>query len=386
MKFSLYTLLLFSFFGYTQHSISAIILDSAENSPLEFVGVYNSKDHTMTNADGRFQFSSSLDSVTIYRPGYETIKASFSHLKDTIFLEKSILELDEVVVTNQKSILQEVYELLNINYSNEPFKEKFMLRAISKYNGEMHRIEDITGKLSIKNMFTDDTIKESKKDFIVELTNMRKLGLKNDEKNAYLVFPSLKDFYNQLTEITQNESLYDITEKKFNNGKNIKIEFIKESDSVEIKGYYIINGSDFAVQEYKFEKNSKKGDFFKNKHLLYRTSFYEKHVFFKKKLESDKYFLDSGNLEYTVITTDKENSFEGKHNLKVVLMTTDNFGDFEVTKNTSATKDLFKLDYPYNPSYWNEQNQLLLTDEMTAFINKVKDPQNDFKFNSNLKN
>lgn len=386
MKLSLITLLLFSFFGYAQYSTSAIVLDSADNTPLEFVGVYNSIDHTMTNADGRFQFSSSLDSVTIYRPGYETIKASFSNLKDTIFLEKSILELDEVVVTNQKSILQEVYESLNSNYSSEPYKEKFMLRAINKYNGEMHRIEDITGKLSVKNMFKDDSTKESKKDFLVELTNMRKLGLKNDEKNAYLVFPSLKDFYNQLTEITQNESLYNITEKKFNNGENIKIEFIKESDSVDIKGYYIINGSDFAVQEYKFEKISKKGDFFKNKHLLYRTSFYEKHVFFKKKLESDKYYLDSGNLEYTVITTDKENSFGGKHNLKVVLMTTDNFGDFKVTKNTNATKDLFKLDYPYNPSYWNEQNQLLLTDEMTAFIEKVQDPQNDFKISSNLKN
>ncbi|WP_324025657.1 hypothetical protein QSV08_00325 [Maribacter sp. BPC-D8] len=386
MKLSLFTLLLFSFFSYAQYSTSAIVLDSADNSPLEFVGIYNSKDHTMTNADGRFQFTSSLDSVVIYRPGHETIKAIFSNLKDTILLEKSVLELDEVVVTNQKSILQEVYESLNKNYSAEPYKEKFMLRAINKYNGEMHRIEDITGKLSIKNMFKDDSTKESKKDFIVELINMRKLGLKNDAKNAYLVFPSLKDFYNQLTEITQNESLYDITEKKFNNGENIKIEFIKESDSIDIKGYYIIKVSDFAVQEYKFEKNSKKGELFKNKHLLYRTSFYKKHSFFKKKIDSDKYYLNSGNLEYTVITTDNENSFEGKHNLKVILITSDNFGNFQVTKNANATKDLFKLDYPYNPSYWNEQNQLLLTDEMTAFIEKVQDPQNDFKISSNLKN
>ncbi|WP_299801090.1 hypothetical protein [uncultured Maribacter sp.] len=386
MKFSLYTLLLFSFFGYTQHSISAIILDSAENSPLEFVGVYNSKDHTMTNADGRFQFSSSLDSVTIYRPGYETIKASFSHLKDTIFLEKSILELDEVVVTNQKSILQEVYELLNINYSNEPFKEKFMLRAISKYNGEMHRIEDITGKLSIKNMFTDDTIKESKKDFIVELTNMRKLGLKTDDKNAYLVFPSIKSLKKDLTDIKITESKYDITEHKYNNGENTKVVFNKTSDSTDIKGYYILENSNLAVKEFKIEMFFKKSKFNNNKWLFYKTNYVNRHVFFKKDSKTDLYYLNSGSIKFSVITTDEEKSFEGKHDLNVILTTSENFGNFKVTKNANATKDLFKLDYPYNPNYWDVQNQLLLTDEMTAFIEKVQDPENNFKITSNLKN
>ena len=386
MKLSLFTFLLFSFFGYTQHSISAIILDSAENSPLEFVGVYNSKDHTMTNADGRFQFSSSLDSVTIYRPGYEIIKASFSHLKDTIFLEKSILELDEVVVTNQKSILQEVYESLNTNYSNEPFKEKFMLRAISKYNGEMHRIEDITGKVSIKNMFTDDTIKKSKKDFIVELTNMRKLGLKTDDKNAYLVFPSIKSLKKDLTDIKITESKYDITEHKYNNGENTKVVFNKTSDSTDIKGYYILENSNLAVKEFKIEMFFKKSKFNNNKWLFYKTNYVNRHVFFKKDSKTDLYYLSSGNIKFSVITTDEEKSFEGKHDLNVILTTSENFGNFKITKNANATKDLFKLDYPYNPNYWDVQNQLLLTDEMTAFIEKVQDPENNFKISSNLKN
>ncbi|MEP2240350.1 MAG: hypothetical protein ABJI22_18425, partial [Maribacter sp.] len=172
MKLPLLSLLFFTFCVNAQHTLSGIIVDSADKTPLEFVGIYNSKDHTMTNADGRFLFSSTLDSAIIYTPSYEKIKIGFNILNDTIFLEKSTLELDEVVVTNKKSLLKEVYKSLNTNYSSEPYKEKFMLRAISKYNGEMHRIEDITGKLSIKNIFTDDTIKESKKDFIVELTNM----------------------------------------------------------------------------------------------------------------------------------------------------------------------------------------------------------------------
>jgi len=386
MKPLLLVLLLFSYIGYSQQTINAIVLDSADNSPLEFVGIYNSKDHTITNEDGRFQFSSSLDSATIYRPGYETIKASFSNLKDTIFLEKSILELDEVVVTNQKSILQEVYESLNTNYSNEPFKEKFMLRAISKYNGEMQRIEDITGKLSIKNIFTDDSSKESKKDFVVELTNMRKVGLKFDTKHAYFVFPSIKTIYNSLTTIKITKAKYYITEHKFNKGENLKIAFTQFTDSTKIKGYYILETKDSAVKEFKMEYFITVDNFLNNKWLYYKTDYKKIHVFFKKNITQDKYYLDSGSLAYKVTTTDEEKSFEGKHDLNVILMTSDNFGNFKVAKNANATKDLFKLDYPYKPSYWNLQNQLLLTDEMTAFIEKVQDPNNEFKVRSNIKN
>ena len=91
MKLSLFTLLLFSFFGYAQYSTSAIVLDSEDNSPLEFVGIYNSKDHTMTNADGRFQFSSSLDSIIVYSVGYDKLTTTSQKIKDTINLNKSVL-------------------------------------------------------------------------------------------------------------------------------------------------------------------------------------------------------------------------------------------------------------------------------------------------------
>ena len=386
MKIIAYSLFLFSLFSYSQNSKNAIILDNADNSPIEFVGVYNGKNHTMTNANGRFQFSSTLDSVIIYRPGYEAINTNFNHLKDTIFLQKNILELDEVVVTNRKSILKEVYESLNKNYSSEPYKEKFMLRAISKYNGEMHRIEDITGKLSINNIFTEDNAKKSKNDFIVELTNMRKLGLKYDEKDIYLIFPSLKSLYNSLTDIKITESKYDFSEHKFNNGENIKIEFTKFSDSTDIIGYYILENSNLAVKEFKSEIFFKLGDYHKNKFAYGRTNYVKKHVFFKKDTNKDIYYLNSGSLEIKAYVTDEEKSYQGNYTLNTVFMTSDNFGYFNVNKNTNATKDLFKLEHPYNSAYWNEQNQLLLTDEMTAFIENVEDPNNEFKVRSNIKN
>jgi len=68
------------------------------------------------------------------------------------------------------------------------------------------------------------------------------------------------------------------------------------------------------------------------------------------------------------------------------MTTSDHEGDFRVKRNISTSKDLFKINHPYDQSYWNAQNQLLLTDEMLGFIKKVQDSNNEFKIRSNIKN
>ncbi|WP_282180615.1 hypothetical protein [Maribacter stanieri] len=84
--------------------------------------------------------------------------------------------------------------------------------------------------------------------------------------------------------------------------------------------------------------------------------------------------------------TDDEKSFTSFYDISFILTTSDNEGDFDVKKNVSTSKDLFKINHPYDQSYWNAQNQLLLTDEMLNFIEKVQDPSNEFKVRSNIKN
>lgn len=54
MKYLFHILLWAQFLGYAQHELGGLVLDEADKSPLEFVGIYNTLDHTMTNADGRF--------------------------------------------------------------------------------------------------------------------------------------------------------------------------------------------------------------------------------------------------------------------------------------------------------------------------------------------
>jgi hypothetical protein len=109
-------------------------VDISDNSPLEFVGIYNKTDHTMTNADGRFQFSSTSDSIIIYRPGYDKTTSTFNKTKDTIYLHKSVLELNEVTVTNEKALWQKIKYYIDSNYPLYPYKEKFLLRGVLRYN------------------------------------------------------------------------------------------------------------------------------------------------------------------------------------------------------------------------------------------------------------
>lgn len=372
-----------------QQAHSGIVLTKNGQEPIEFVSVFNSNDNTMTNADGRFKFTSKLDSVFFYSPGYEKLATTFSALKDTIYLQKNIFELDEVVVTNQKSLLQEVFNSIDTNYSSQPYREKFMLRAVAKYNGSIYRLQDITGKLSRKPFIIAKDLKPSRKDFILELTNMRKLGIKYDDNKAYLVFSSIEYLYNILADVKITEANYDFDEQRVKGSDEINLNFkrSKISDSLAyFDGYYVLDSTSKAIKQFKINALFKNNPYNKNKWLRYRTTSYKVQTSFKKNPNTNLYFLSSGSYEVNVETTDEERSFTSNYNIKFILTTSDNFGDFEVTKNSSVTKDIFKLNYPYTKEYWSKQNQLLLTDEMVQFIFKMEKDGHEYKISSNLKN
>ena len=218
MRPSFFLFFLLSFIGFSQQTIDAVIVDGADNVPLEFVGVYNSKDHTITNEDGRFQFSSLLDSIIIYRVGYDKLSTTFQKVKDTIFLNKSVLELNEVTVTNEKTLWQKVGDSIRSNYPIYPYKEKFLLRGVLRYNGKITRIQDLQGKLERRTLLYTKEIDPDKKDFKVELTNMRKVGLVKDENEVYFIFETFYQLFMNFTPMNATGDAFNLTEATFNNG------------------------------------------------------------------------------------------------------------------------------------------------------------------------
>ncbi|MFS4494778.1 hypothetical protein [Maribacter sp. 2308TA10-17] len=382
-------LLFFSFsvtLCFAQNQFKGLLLDSQTKEPIEFVNVYNGKDYTISNEDGRYEFSTSRDSVVFYLIGYDKLKTTFEQLQDTILLTKSVFELNEVVVTNGKTLYQKVKDSIRKNYKLEPYKEKFLIRALAKKDNEIWRIQDLQGKLKRNTLFYLKNMEQTKKDYTIELTNMRKLGAVTDENNAYLKFPSFQQILNELVTMNIEESEFDIEESFFENGSKIKLTFKSrpEEKVKNISGYYVIDAKTYAIQTYHLKSVPKNNPFKKNKFLKYRTSFYDVTVYFKKSIEKDAYFISSAKSIYKVETTDEEKSFNLVYELTSILTTSDNFGDFKVKKNVSATRDLFKLKYPYNAEYWNSQNQLLLTEEMQEFIQKMGKENNEFKVRSNM--
>ncbi|WP_299326396.1 hypothetical protein [uncultured Maribacter sp.] len=388
MKLPFFLLFLFSIFSHSQNNTSALVVDSADNSPLEFVGVYNSKDHTMTNADGRFQFSSSLDSIIVYSVGYDKLTTTSQKIKDTIYLNKSVLELNEVTVTNEKTLWQKVGDSVRSNYPTYPYKEKFLLRGVLRYNGEITRIQDIQGKLERRTLLYTKEIDPDKKDFKVELTNMRKVGLVKDEKKVYFIFETFYQLFMNFTPINATGDAFDLTESTFENGNKINLSFHTkpEFDNEKVVGYYIINNEDHAIERILIEIDFKNNPYKEDGETRFRTVSVEKEIYLSKSSENNKYHIASAKYDVKVELTDEQNSYTSFYDVSFILTTSDNEGDFDIKKNVSSSKDLFKIKYPYDQSYWNSQNQLLLTDEMLEFIEKVQDPNSEFKVKSNIKN
>ncbi|WP_340158612.1 hypothetical protein [uncultured Maribacter sp.] len=388
MKPSFFLFFLLSFIGFSQQTIDAVIVDGADNVPLEFVGVYNSKDHTISNEDGRFQFSSLLDSITIYRVGYDKLSTTFQKAKDTIFLNKSVLELNEVTVTNEKTLWQKVGDSIRSNYPIYPYKEKFLLRGVLRYNGEITRIQDLQGKLERRTLLYTKEIDPDKKDFKVELTNMRKVGFVKDENEVYFIFETFYQLFMNFTPMNATGDAFDLTEATFNNGSKTNLSFQTKPaiENEEVNGHYIINNNDHAIERIYMAINNKDNPYKKDGNIRFRTVSVEKEMSLSKSSITNKYYIATAKYDVKVEVTDDKNSYTSFYDVSFILTTSDHEGDFPVKKNVSTSKDLFKIKYPYDQRYWNAQNQLLLTEEMLNFIDKVQDPNNEFKVRSNIKN
>ena len=388
MKLQFLIIFLFSTLLYSQNKLSGIVVDISDNSPLEFVGVYNSTNHTMTNADGRFQFSSLTDTIIIYRPGYDKIVTTFNKTNDTIYLNKSVLELNEVTVTNEKTLWQKVKDSIDSNYPLYPYKEKFLLRGVLRYNGEITRIQDLQGKLERRTLLYTQEIEPDKKDFKVELTNMRKVGLVLDENDIYFIFDSFYGLFMNLIPVNATGDAFDLTESTFENGEKINLNFQTKPEiaNEKVRGYYIINTKNNAIEQFKIVLEFENNPFSENENSRYRTISIDKEISLSKSSKTKKYYITSAKYDVRVEQTDKNYSFTSYYDVSFILNTSDNEDDFVVKKNVSTSKDLFKINYPYDQSYWNAQNQLLLTEEMLDFIEKVQDPNNEFKVRSNIKN
>ena len=374
--------------GLAQNQKLGVILDADNRKPIEFVDIYNKSDHTSTNSDGAFFFISELDSVIAYKVGYEEVRTTFRQLPDTLYLKPSAFKLQEVVLTNTKTLWDKVRDSIPKHYMFTPFKERFFLRCLLRKNGKIVRIQDIEGKLQRKTLIYRSGMEVSKKDFSFEISNMRKIGVERDENKVYFTFYSLSELMFETIRLNATGDGFTLTEKEYENESRAKIFFQSDTTFIGLntRGHYIINNDSKAIETFTMQSELDRDNYSKNGPVRSRTIGVNQTVNFTRSAKWDKFFITSAKILYDIEITHTKKSFKDIYTCEYILQTFDNNENFTFKSNISGEKDIFKLKHAYNPEFWENQNQLLLTSEMQEFISSFDSKKNPFRSGRKRKN
>jgi hypothetical protein len=355
---------------------SKIVVDATTKLPLENVIIFNERDNSISNSDGKFIFVSQKNEINLKLLGYEEFKTTFDKLKslkDTVFMQSIAIQLQEVVVSDPSSFMKKSFEKSKDNYLKN-YSINFFLRSTLKKENSTYVLQDICAK---RNQNT-----ANKKMTSIEILNMRKTKLLEKKEVIDFDIPNFNKIFHIFAPPFDSSTF---TEVPFNDSNFKKVLFEskgRDSKGQIWKGYFIINLNDFATVEYNLTwiSDSEKMPYDKmlnNKKGQYRTVKWTKLVQFTKDLASNKYYLSNLKQEAKI-----EVLIDGKtlyHDFNMVFFTTNNPTNEKVKSNFSTDKDIFKAKFPYSEEFWKNQNQLPLTEELEVFLKSVSEKKDKTK-------
>jgi hypothetical protein len=389
LKFTLIILMFSNIIISQNFKTNNIVVDFETLKPISNVNIYNDYDNTISNENGLFVFNSNLNSVIIYHLGYDKLITDFNTLNknDTIYLKPIIYEIEEVVISDKRQLINKVYENIFTNYPFFSFSEENFIRCILRKNGKIIKFQDIVVNIKRNSLFTNKNIKELDYDF--QISNLRKAGiipkLKSEEDFKFL---SVEELYNWFSAIFTTTNYYSYTENSMVEDKKIKINFAKNdklNQNKSLEGYYIVNLEDFSLSEVFYNTvfdNQTLIPFNQEKNVKWRTIGNEIFINYKKNIKNNKYYINNGTLKniVEVINEDEKSIYEATYQ----IVNTKNIENKKVRSNFSSTKDLFKANVSFNKLFWEEQNQLLLDNELTNFLKNLKNYKSDYEIYSNF--
>lgn len=369
-----------------------VVADQLTKLPLDKVNVYNEKDNSITNQEGAFSFISDSKELNFSLIGYENVRLNSDEIKnqDTIFLQSKTIELEEVIIGNEISIIKKAYSKMKDNYPLEPYSENFFLRCTLERNDEMARLQDIYGKVSRKSFFKTKIQPDNK--CSVEILNMRKVGISEKSDFIYVGFQSFEKLFdlNALMQIAIEE--YEFTQEKNVAGDYFRISFIKKEMNAmaqKTSGYFIINKSDYAILEtyFDFYDNIDGIPFQEESNVEYRTTSFKRVSNYKKSSSTNKYYLSNANSDIRIEVGGKRIKEKVFYDYTTNFFVANPFIFDKANSNLSMDKDIFKVKFPYSESFWASQNQLPLTSELKDFLKRVaenKDKKKEFEIIGNF--
>lgn len=369
--------------SFCQNQLRGIVVDKETKEPIEYVDIYNDNDFTYSNEEGKFFFKSNDDSLKVGILGYIPVFSTFHEQKsDSIFLTPKIQSLKEVVINADGILFNSILNNFKENYPLEPFKERFFLRSVLKKDNEIVKLVDLSGKVQRQTLFSTKSNPMPKKNYSVEIENLRKAGIKEEDVDFSL--SSFEELFNNFISIYMSPDIYDLKYIPYQDSSIARLEFSpKKEEGFKATGYYLVNLDDKAFNEVHIS-NSRIGEYKFKKNLKFRTTNYSLNIIFKRNEIQGKYAIDKANLAATVEVINKTGE-KLIYDVIYKYSTYDNFENFDVNKNISLSKNIFGLKADYNREFWTSQNYLLLTQEMKDFLESLNEENNDFKSVTNFK-
>lgn len=384
--FTIFCILFFSNMVNSQNfKISKIIADKTTKLPLESVSIFNDKDNSTTNQEGLFVFVSGKNEINFNFLGYNSIKTTFEGIEkqDTIYMESKTFELKEIVVTNLEPFIKKVYDKMADNYILN-YTSNFFLRNVLRKDNNIIVLQDIYAKRG------KNAIPKSSSE--IEVLNMRKTSFFEKKDMVDFTFPDFKEFLGGSFP-TLGQNIF--TEEEYNDVDYRKILFEAEGKNgwgQISSGYFIINRKDYAVVEFFISSydNPEAVPYqkFKLSSTQYRTIKYVKLIRYAKNSTLNKYYLNSSRLDAKVeVLADKRSEKTFYFDLTMDYFITNSITNEKVESNFAIDKDVFKAKFPYSADFWNNQNQLPLTNELKDFLKRVsenKDKKKEYEIIGNF--
>ena len=377
------TLLINPGFVFSQ-TTSNVLWDKEENKPIPFATIKGTVNYSISNEDGVFELEKMDGKITIKNVVYETLETDYDFLtrNDTIYMKPLTYELDEVIITKDGPYTQMLKTVLR-DYALEPHKEEFFLRAVIRKNGLLYKIIDFSGRLEKKSLFDTRSKPMPKKNYKVQIDNIRKVGL-NDRDIDVLMF-SFKQFFTNLIKLSFDKDDFDITYESTATKDSRKIILApKDKEKTKFRGYYILN-QDNTFREVDITYSNDSPDYKSKDSIKYRTETVNWRSSFERNEKTGKLQLNKGKI-VAGLELIRDGATE-IYDFTYIYHANPIDNNTRIKNNINLDKDMFKLKSKYNPDYWENHEVLTLTNEMQEFINKVNamGKNSNFKTKTNMK-
>lgn len=365
-----------------------IVVDSETLIPLSNVHIHNKIDNTISNGDGLFTFYSTIDDVVFSHLGYEVLNTTVSEVlaRDTIFMKPKQIELNEVIVFDNRNLIRSVYNKINENYPIFRFEEEAFIRCVLRKDREIIKFQDLVVHKQQNSLFTTQQIKSLQYSF--EIINLRKAGLLIKDSEDFELL-SLHDLHTWFSAVFTNPIYYNYVEDSWIDENHLKLNFFKNEklqENTSLDGYYIINTLDLSIKQVKYKTvyaNINLIPFNNKSKVKWRTIGNEIFVDYKRDISTNKYYINNAVLKtiVEVINNGKKSLYEVNYQFFNIKLTDNSI----VKSNVSSTINMFKIDFQFNNEFWRNQNQLVLDYELSQFINSLNNlNRKQFKIYSNF--